>query len=435
MILTTNAITPDTNPYTILNLRKGANDEEIKQAYFEMVKKWDPERHTERFMVIQQAYEKLRDPKRRARGDLFTYNFVKGDFNFTPSEREAADQPPPTQRLSEIEELLRNGQELDAGTRDEAVRLLSGMAFQHFRKKQWREAITALVRTLEIDQTNQRAKGNLNLAYMRLGWSYATNNLIREAIELWEKSLQINPDNTPILHNLAIATEVEGGREKSDRYWAEVLRRWKGALDQEPNNEYIKNLIVETHRHFGGRDLSSNRDGDAAIEEYKEVLKINPDDFEAQLKIAETLMEEKKWGDAVRELRHLAAKNKSNTQILNMLSWALLNNGDIDQAFLNWQRALNMDPKNYTIRESIIKARMDLAKKCRISGQFTPALVHFRRLAQLIPKSPEVHFEIAQTYLAQGDQRLAFRELQIVMQLDPKHRDAKKLISELRLRR
>jgi molecular chaperone DnaJ len=428
-------MTTATNPYTVLNLRKGVSEEEIKQAYFEMVKKWDPERHTDRFMVIQQAYDKLRDPRKRAKEDLFTYNYVRGEFNYTSEEREGAPQSELVAKLKELEKLLRSEGEASNGVREQAVSLLMTSSYRNFRRKQWKEAITDLARALEIDPTNTRGKNNLNLAYMRLGWSYATNNLIKEAIELWEKSLQINGDNLWIIHNLAIATETDGEREKADRYWAEVMRRWKAMLDEDPEDEYVKSLIVETHRHFGGRDLSVKKDSGAAIEEYKEVLKLKPDDFEAQLKIAETLMEAKKWEDSCRELRALAQRNPSNIQVLNLYSWALLNSGEIDQAFTNWQRCLKMDPKNYSIFESMMKARLDLAKKCRASGQFTPALVHLKALLKMLPKSPEVQYEIAQTYLAKGDKRSAFKHLTIVTSIDPRHRDAKKALSDLRMRR
>jgi tetratricopeptide (TPR) repeat protein len=401
-----------------------------------MVKRWDPELHTDRFMVIQQAYDKLRDPPKRAKEDLFTYNYVRGDFNYTAEEK--GDTPNQTElvnRLKTLSEAVKGSDPEANGARQETVTLLLMSSYRHFLRKQWKEAISDLVRALELDPTNQRGKNNLNLAYMRLGWSYATNNLIKEAIELWESSLQINPDNPPVIHNLAIACEQDGQRDKADRYWAETLRRWRTELDGSAGDDYVKHLLVEAHKHFGGRDLSGRADGGAAIEEYREALKIDPDDFEAQLKISEALIEQKKYSEAVVQLRKLASKHRENIQVLNLYSWALLNSGEIDQAFTNWQRCLKLDSNNYAIKQSMVKARFDLARKCRESGQFTPALVHFKALLKMLPKSPEVHQEIAQTYLAKGDQSSAFKHFTIVTQLDPRNKDAKKAISDMRMRR
>lgn len=152
------------------------------------------------------------------------------------------------------------------------------------------------------------------------------------------------------------------------------------------------------------------------------------------MKIAETLMEEKKFAEASKELRTLASKHRTNIQVMNLLAWSLLNSGDIAQAFTTWQRCMKLDPKNYSVRESMIKARLELGKKCRASGQFTPALVHFKELLKILPKSPEVLHEIAQTYAAKGDLHSAYRHFKMVIQLDPKNRDAKKALSDMRLR-
>ena len=72
------------NPYAVLNLQNGAPDQEIKKAYFEMVKRYDPEKHTEQFIIIQNAYKRLRDNESRAREDIYIYNHLKGEFTLSP---------------------------------------------------------------------------------------------------------------------------------------------------------------------------------------------------------------------------------------------------------------------------------------------------------------------------------------------------------------
>jgi len=197
------------------------------------------------------------------------------------------------------------------------------------------------------------------------------------------------------------------------------------------------------HKHFGGRTLSKTgtveKDEEGketiSIDEYREVLKINPDDFEAQLKIAEALMEEKRWPDAVKELRRLASKHPDNVQIMDMYSWALLNSGQIDQAFINWKRALKIHPKNQTLLGSQVKARVELGKKSRSSGQFTMAMVHFKELLKLVGnKSPEAHKELAETYRAKGDRASAYKHYQFAAKLDPKDKEVRRMLSELKMR-
>ena len=92
------------NAYSILNVRKGCTEHEIKLAYVELVKRYDPEKHTERFMIIQSAYERLRDPKKRAKEDVFTFNFPKGEFQFLPEEKDAEPLPDVNARVRDLEE-------------------------------------------------------------------------------------------------------------------------------------------------------------------------------------------------------------------------------------------------------------------------------------------------------------------------------------------
>lgn len=62
-------MTPET-PEQILGVAGSATDEEIRAAYLRQVKEHPPDRAPERFERIRDAYEMLREPRRRARRRL-----------------------------------------------------------------------------------------------------------------------------------------------------------------------------------------------------------------------------------------------------------------------------------------------------------------------------------------------------------------------------
>lgn len=62
--------TPSTDPYTVLGLSRTVTADEIKRAYFALVRAHPPEREPETFKQIRAAYERLRDPERRAETDM-----------------------------------------------------------------------------------------------------------------------------------------------------------------------------------------------------------------------------------------------------------------------------------------------------------------------------------------------------------------------------
>lgn len=57
---------------TILGVELSASDEEIRAAYLQKIKEHPPEKSPEQFEKIRDAYEALRDPRRRMRDMLLS---------------------------------------------------------------------------------------------------------------------------------------------------------------------------------------------------------------------------------------------------------------------------------------------------------------------------------------------------------------------------
>ncbi len=443
------------NAYAILGLRKGASEQEIKKAFIEMVKRYDPEKHTERFMIIQNAYKRLQDPKRRAQEDLMTFNAPLGEFHFNDDEKAAdTDLNHLNQAIRDTDIKIRDTGGADPGLRAALIRTLMQRSYVNVQKKLWAEAIRDWNEILKQDTGHFRSKNNLLFAYVALGHSYAQHQLQEEAAELWEKALQMNPDNVDVIHNLAVCHEQLGNREKAQKYWAETVKRWKARLDQESDNEYLRNLIIEAHRHSGGamdaKAATAMSSGGApgapttaagaakssAIEQYREVLKLNPNDFEAHFQICQSLMEEQKWEEAAAELERLSRAHNRNIEVLNLLGWAQMNSGRVDDAFQTWRRGLTIDPKSFATKDTLVRAHLTLGKKLREQGLFTPALVHFKQLLRYLGEdSPEVHMELGITFDMKGDIRSAAAEYNRVIQLDPKNKLARKALTDLKMKR
>ena len=60
------------DPHHILELDPEASDEEIRAAYLRKIKQHPPERDPEAFERVRDAYDILRDPRRRMRNLLFS---------------------------------------------------------------------------------------------------------------------------------------------------------------------------------------------------------------------------------------------------------------------------------------------------------------------------------------------------------------------------
>lgn len=69
------------SPFEILGVDKFASEKEVKDAYFRLVKVFNPERHGEKFKEIREAYEALRDGERRSELVVFEFTNPYGDFD------------------------------------------------------------------------------------------------------------------------------------------------------------------------------------------------------------------------------------------------------------------------------------------------------------------------------------------------------------------
>jgi len=71
------------NPYVVLGISRNASPEDVKKAYFNLVRKHSPERDPEGFKRIRLAYDSLRDLDKRSQTDLFLFNDPYGEFNIS----------------------------------------------------------------------------------------------------------------------------------------------------------------------------------------------------------------------------------------------------------------------------------------------------------------------------------------------------------------
>jgi curved DNA-binding protein CbpA len=63
---------PASDPYAVLGISRNADDERIRAAYVAKVKQFPPDRSPAEFELVRDAYNLLRDRRRRAQHMLFS---------------------------------------------------------------------------------------------------------------------------------------------------------------------------------------------------------------------------------------------------------------------------------------------------------------------------------------------------------------------------
>ena len=95
-------------PYELLGITPTADDKTIRNAYLELIKAYPPDREPERVKEIANAYESIKDEKKRLEFYLFNKDIsIKSPFEALSLHiRRAGKRKPPT--FDTLKELLRN---------------------------------------------------------------------------------------------------------------------------------------------------------------------------------------------------------------------------------------------------------------------------------------------------------------------------------------
>lgn len=100
--------------YEILSIKRNASDQEIKQAFRKLARKYHPDLHKgknkekneEKFKEINEAYELLSDPEKRRKYDLLGSDWQHGQSWQPPPDMDGSQFHTETNGFSDFFEIL-----------------------------------------------------------------------------------------------------------------------------------------------------------------------------------------------------------------------------------------------------------------------------------------------------------------------------------------
>lgn len=178
------------NFYEILGIESGASKEEIKRAYFKLVRKYPPDRYEKEFMEIREAYETLSNENTRKQYD---------SINFLPADIKAA--------YDSARELIEEYDDLDAAikilekilkTNPELLIVKSLLGETCLNNSNTGKAVKVYEELTAAEPENAAFAGYLANAYLGRGWQ-------KKAIAAYNRAIELDSDNISLWIGLSDA--------------------------------------------------------------------------------------------------------------------------------------------------------------------------------------------------------------------------------------
>jgi tetratricopeptide (TPR) repeat protein len=240
-----------------------------------------------------------------------------------------------------------------------------------------------------------------------------------QAIEYYKKAYALDP-KSPVI-----------GERLAEMYWKaqrirEAEAEAKGILQRDPNDVQTRRLLGHIYLRSLGESGGNGQSEvvTRAVEQFKEVVRLDPADTESALWLArlyrlqnkhdqaegvlrailkndpdneagveqltQLLLDEGKSGEAVTLLEGVTAKSSSPT-LLDLLGDAYTQTKDLAKAEAAYRKATEIDP-------SEMSHQRGLGQTLLAEEKYPEALKVYQKLADLMPDDADVYLRIAQIY-------------------------------------
>jgi tetratricopeptide (TPR) repeat protein len=224
----------------------------------------------------------------------------------------------------------------------------------------------------------------------------------RDGISLFRHALQCTAGNYAAHNQLGNVIASKGDLDAAIKEYQEALR-----LD--PN-------FSGAHYNLG-RALASEGNLDAAIKEYQEALRLDPNFSGAHNNLGVALAIKGDQNAAIKEYREALHLEPNYFVAHNNLGAALAGEGDLDAAIKEYQEALRLDPY-------FSGAHYSLGLALSSKGDLDAAIKEYQEALRLDPYFSGAHYHLGRALASKGDLDTAIKEYQEALRLDPNSSDA-----------
>ncbi len=226
--------------------------------------------------------------------------------------------------------------------------------------------------------------------YLTLGDNYFKEGKFDEAIAEYKKALEIKPRDD-ILNKLGQVHQQKRLAGKSEEQPAKIdTFTSKKTLDEMPGLETEQELSIE---ELYDRGISYYDKGmiDKAIEEFKEILEIDPGDVDTHYHLGNAYADKEMFDEAISIYKKAIEKNPEFIDAYLSLGMLYLDMDKVDEAISLCKQAISANPDDsflcFHLGEAYVRNK-----------QYEEAITAFNEAISLNPMDPETQYRLAESY-------------------------------------
>lgn len=239
----------------------------------------------------------------------------------------------------------------------------------------------------------------------RNAWNKRTADAIKEAMGYFNQALNLDPNNAPSYAGLADSYNMLA------TYGANApTEAFPKANDAATRALAIDNNLAEAHAALAYAKFRGDWNWEAAEQEFKEAIRLNPNYASARQWYASYLAAMRRFDEALEETRQTQALDKTSLSIKSHFGLMYFFNERYDDAIESCRNIVDLDPKFFVARRYLGLA---YAQK----GMYKEAVAEFEAAMDGFKGSPLMKAEYASVLALKGDTDKAQAELNKLLEM------------------
>ena len=276
------------------------------------------------------------------------------------------------------------------------------------------EVASAIAKEIEVQLTpNEQARLTTSStvnpaaydAYLkgRYFFNRATDENLKKAIALYEDAIKLDPNFARAYAGVADAYNWAGWNEGVFTA-AEAMIKEKAAAEKAIQ---LDDNSAEAHASLASYKYTYEFDWVGAEREFRRAFELNPSYAYAHDQLGFALVQQGRLDEALAQNQRAAELDPLSPEILCDAIWALAWQGKYDAAKAQARKALDLDPTNYFAQFMIGWIDLD-------AGKFSDAIPELEKAAAATGSPPYVAAYVGYAYGASGDRTRALAQIELL---------------------